>query len=43
VNVYDFMDKELGKAAPYGIYDIHKNAYRNRKNINPIEIKLNIK
>jgi hypothetical protein len=25
VNVYDFMDKGLGKAAPYGIYDIYKN------------------
>lgn len=26
VNVYDFMDEEKGKAAPYGIYDISKNA-----------------
>jgi transposase len=25
VNVYDFIDKELGKAAPYGIYDITAN------------------
>jgi len=25
VNVYDFIDKKLGKAAPYGIYDISKN------------------
>jgi hypothetical protein len=25
VNVYDFIDKELGKAAPYGVYDISKN------------------
>lgn len=25
VNVYDFMDKELGKAVPYGIYDLYKN------------------
>jgi len=25
VKVYDFEDKELGKAAPYGIYDIQKN------------------
>lgn len=25
VNVYDFVDKEKGKAAPYGIYDISKN------------------
>lgn len=25
VNVYDFIDKEKGKAAPYGIYDICKN------------------
>lgn len=25
VNVYDFIDKELGKAVPYGIYDIAKN------------------
>ena len=26
VNVYDFIDKELGKAAPYGVYDITNNA-----------------
>lgn len=25
VNVYDFMDKKLGKAVPYGIYDMCKN------------------
>lgn len=25
VNVYDFIDKEKGKAAPYGVYDISKN------------------
>jgi len=25
VNVYDFMDKKLGKAVPYGIYDLYKN------------------
>ena len=25
VKVYDFVDKELGKAVPYGIYDIAKN------------------
>lgn len=25
VNVYDFMDKELGKAVPYGVYDIAQN------------------
>lgn len=25
VKVYDFVDKEKGKAAPYGIYDITKN------------------
>src|ERR1019366_2435115 len=25
VNVYDFPDKEKGKAAPYGIYDIANN------------------
>lgn len=25
VNVYDFVDKEKGKAAPYGVYDISKN------------------
>ena len=25
VNVYDFADKELGKAVPYGVYDIAKN------------------
>lgn len=25
VKVYDFIDKELGKAAPYGVYDIGKN------------------
>ena len=26
VNVHDFVDKELGKAIPYGIYDITANA-----------------
>jgi transposase len=26
VNVHDFMDKELGKAIPYGIYDVSANA-----------------
>ena len=25
VNVHDFVDKELGKAAPYGVYDLNKN------------------
>jgi len=25
VRVYDFLDKELGKAAPYGIYDLTQN------------------
>lgn len=25
VNVYDFIDKELGKAVPYGVYDMAKN------------------
>lgn len=25
VKVYDFIDKELGKAVPYGVYDIEKN------------------
>jgi len=25
VNVYDFIDKELGKATPYGIYDLKRN------------------
>ena len=25
VNVHDFVDKELGKAIPYGIYDLIKN------------------
>jgi len=25
VNVYDFIDKKLGKIAPYGVYDIDKN------------------
>jgi len=25
VNVYDFVDKELGKAVPYGVYDIAQN------------------
>jgi len=26
VNVHDFVDKELGKAVPYGIYDVAANA-----------------
>jgi hypothetical protein len=26
VNVHDFIDKELGKAIPYGVYDISANA-----------------
>ena len=26
VNVHDFIDKELGKAAPYGVYDVTANA-----------------
>jgi Rhodopirellula transposase DDE domain len=26
VNVYDFIDKELGKAVPYGVYDVAANA-----------------
>lgn len=25
VNVHDFMDKELGKVAPYGVYDVKHN------------------
>ena len=25
VNVHDFVDDELGRAAPYGVYDIHEN------------------
>jgi Rhodopirellula transposase DDE domain len=25
VNVHDFPDKEKGKVAPYGVYDIGKN------------------
>lgn len=25
VNVYDFIDKELGKAVPYGVYDMAQN------------------
>lgn len=25
VNVYDFIDKEKGKASPYGVYDLSKN------------------
>ena len=25
VKVYDFIDKKLGKATPYGIYDLRKN------------------
>ena len=25
VKVYDFIDKELGKAVPYGVYDIAQN------------------
>jgi transposase len=25
VKVYDFIDKELGKATPYGVYDLSKN------------------
>ena len=25
VNVYDFLDKEKGKVAPYGVYDLDKN------------------
>ncbi len=25
VKVYDFVDKELGKVVPYGIYDVSKN------------------
>ena len=26
VNVHDFVDKELGKAVPYGVYDVTANA-----------------
>jgi hypothetical protein len=26
VNVYDFIDKAVGKANPYGIYDVGRNA-----------------
>jgi len=25
VNVYDFIDKKLGKVSPYGVYDVSKN------------------
>ena len=25
VKIYDLVDKELGKVAPYGIYDLSKN------------------
>ena len=25
VKVYDFIDQELGKAIPYGVYDLHQN------------------
>jgi hypothetical protein len=25
VNVYDFIDKTIGKAAPYGVYDVTRN------------------
>ena len=25
VNVYDFIDKKLGKATPYGVYDLNRN------------------
>lgn len=25
VKVYDFLDKEKGKVAPYGVYDLAKN------------------
>jgi hypothetical protein len=25
VNVYDFIDKDLGKVAPYGVYDLSRN------------------
>lgn len=25
VNVYDFIDKEMGKAIPYGVYDVRNN------------------
>jgi hypothetical protein len=25
VNVYDFVDKELGRANPYGVYDLANN------------------
>ena len=28
VNVHDFADKELGKAAPYGVYDVTANTGR---------------
>ena len=28
VNVHDFVDKELGKAVPYGVYDVAANADR---------------
>ena len=26
VNVHDFIDKELGKVTPYGVYDIAADA-----------------
>ena len=26
MNVHDFVDKELGKAVPYGVYDVAANA-----------------
>ncbi len=25
MNVHDFVDKELGKATPYGVYDVTAN------------------
>ena len=27
VKAYDFIDKKLGKAIPYGIYDIARNIF----------------
>ena len=27
VKVHDFVDKELGKAIPYGVYDVTRDCY----------------
>ena len=31
VNVHDFVDKELGKAISYGVYDVGANVLRQRR------------